>query len=217
MSEGPKVKICCISSIKEARLAIQNGASAIGLVGDMPSGPGVISEELIHEIAKSVQPLTETFLLTSEQTAEGIINHHRRTQTSTIQIVDSIISHEYAKIRKALPAVKLVQVVHVIDKSSVDEAVSVSKWVDAILLDTGNPNLKVKVLGGTGTVHDWTLSRQIREKANKPVWLAGGIKAKNVKQAIEAVQPYGVDLCGSVRTDDRLDEKKLIKFFEMLR
>ena len=52
----PHVKICCISSIEEAELAIKYGAIALGLVSEMPSGPGVISEDLIEEIASSVPP-----------------------------------------------------------------------------------------------------------------------------------------------------------------
>ena len=77
-AEYPHVKICCISSLDEADLAIKYGASVIGLVGKMPSGPGVIGDELIAEIAANVPNEIDTFLLTSETTAEDIINHHKK-------------------------------------------------------------------------------------------------------------------------------------------
>jgi len=208
----PKIKICCISSITEAITAIQFGASAIGLVGKMPSGPGVISDELIYEIARTVPPPIATFLLTSETSAEAIIKHHQRTQTNTIQIVDSLELGSYKLLRESLPAIKLVQVVHVIDEESIDKAIEVSDHVDAILLDSGNPALKVKVLGGTGLTHNWKLSRKIRDAVKVPVFLAGGLHAGNVKEAIAAVEPYGIDLCSGVRTNGLLDTGKLEKF-----
>lgn len=209
----PRVKICCISSIDEAGVAIRAGASALGLVGKMPSGPGVISDDEIYEIAQTVPPPIGTFLLTSETDSAEIIEHHKLVQTNTIQIVDKLIFGTYREIYNALPNVKIVQVIHVLDEKSIDEACELAEMVDAILLDSGNPNLAVKELGGTGRTHNWDLSRKIVEICGKPVFLAGGLRAENVRQAIETVQPFGLDLCSGVRTDGRLDERKLNEFF----
>ena len=211
-----KVKICCISSIEEARLAVAYGAAAIGLVGRMPSGPGIITDELIHAIAKTVPPPIQTFLLTSETTTDNIIEHHKKVNTTTIQIVDALSGREYHKIREAIPNVQLVQVIHVLDEVSIKEAIEISEFVDAILLDSGNPNLPTKVLGGTGKTHNWDLSKKIREKISLPIFLAGGINKDNIKKAIEHVQPYGIDLCSSVRTNGQLDESKLEALFNTL-
>jgi phosphoribosylanthranilate isomerase len=208
-----RVKICCIASEADAELAISMGASAIGLVGKMPSGPGPIPDEDIFRIARFVPPPIATFLLTCEQTSAGVIAHHGRTRTDTIQIVDELVGREYNRIREALPAVKLVQVVHVVDGASVEEACELSGQVDAILLDSGDPKLSVKVLGGTGRRHDWKFSRRIVETCRKPVFLAGGLNASNVREAIETVGPFGVDVCSGVRTDGRLDAAKLEQFF----
>lgn len=210
----PRIKICCISSIDEAELAIRYGASALGLVSAMPSGPGVIDEDLIAEIAARVPPPIATFLLTSKQDADSIIEQHRRLRTNTIQIVDRLERGSYANLRAALPGISLVQVVHVNGEESIEEAVAVSPHVDAILLDSGNQTLSVKELGGTGRTHDWTISRKIRDAARVPIFLAGGLKAENVADAIRAVRPFGLDLCSGVRTDGKLDEGKLARFFE---
>lgn len=211
-----KVKICCISSIEEARLAIAYGAAAIGLVGRMPSGPGIITDELIHSIAKTVLPPIDSFLLTSETTAEAIIEHHNKVNTTTIQIVDALSGREYHKIREAIPNVQLVQVIHVLDEKAVQEAIEISEWVDAILLDSGNPNLSTKVLGGTGKTHNWDLSKKIRENISIPTYLAGGINKDNIRKAIDHMQPFGIDLCSSVRTNGQLDESKLEELFKAL-
>ena len=211
-----KVKICCISSIEEAKLAIVHGAAAIGLVGRMPSGPGIITDELINSIAKTVIPPIDSFLLTSETTAEAIIEHHNKVNTTTIQMVDALSGREYHKIREAIPHVKLVQVIHVLDEKAVKEAIEIAEWVDAILLDSGNPNLSTKVLGGTGKTHNWDLSKKIRENISIPTYLAGGINKDNIRMAIDHVQPYGIDLCSSVRTNGQLDERKLEELFKAL-
>lgn len=208
-----RIKICCIGSEDEAKTAIEYGASAIGLVGKMPSGPGPISDDLIRQIAATIPPPISTFLLTSETTTDEIIKHHRRTNTNTIQLVDAVDNRCYSQLKSALPSVKIVQVVHIIDERSVEEAIEISEFVDAILLDSGNPNLKVKELGGTGRIHNWKLSRQIREKSRCPVFLAGGLNPENVRQAIDEVQPFAIDVCSGVRTNGYLDKKKLESFF----
>lgn len=215
-SRTPRVKICCISSVEEAWLAIRYGASALGLVSEMPSGPGVISESLIAAIAAIAPPAVATFLLTSKQDAASIIAQQRRCRVNTIQICDRLEEGSYDEMREAMPGISLVQVIHVRGEESVEEAMLVCDHVDAVLLDSGNQSLTVKELGGTGRAHDWTISRRIRERVDVPVFLAGGLKAENVRNAVEQVRPFGVDLCSGVRTNGMLDEEKLAAFFDQL-
>lgn len=252
----PQVKICCIASVAEARLAIGAGAQALGLVSAMPSGPGVIDEALIAEIAAQVaadaagraptvgaaaapaaavaaadralaaiaMPLAsgaavQTFLLTCQQRAAAIVAQHHRCRTTTLQLVDHVPFDELARLRDALPGVRLVQVVHVRGEASIDEADAVAPRVDAVLLDSGNPTAAVKQLGGTGRTHDWAISLRIREVVaahGRPLYLAGGLNAGNVAAAVAAVQPWGLDLCSSVRRDGRLDAARLAAFFAAL-
>ena len=213
----PRVKICCISSYEEAQIAIDCGASALGLVGKMPSGPGIIDDRLINQITRSVPPPIATFLLTSETDASSIIQHYQAVNTTTIQMVDSLTDNGYRKIKSQLPHVKLVQVIHVIDDNSIAEAIHVAKYVDAVLLDSGNPKLDVKELGGTGRTHNWELSKIIREKLEIPIFLAGGLSADNVERAIKTVKPFGLDLCSSVRTNNKLDKHKLRNLFHAVK
>ncbi|PKL83629.1 MAG: N-(5'-phosphoribosyl)anthranilate isomerase [Ignavibacteriae bacterium HGW-Ignavibacteriae-3] len=208
-----RVKICCISSHAEAKLAVKNGASAIGLVSEMPSGPGVIPEILIAEIADAMPPAISTFLLTSRQSVSEIIDQHKRCRTNTIQICDKLIGGSYLELKKAMPGIKIVQVVHVTDDESLREAEEISGFVDAILLDSGNQKLAVKELGGTGRTHDWSVSKKIVDSVKCPVFLAGGLNPQNVSDAIRQVKPYGVDICSGVRTDGKLDGNKLKLFF----
>jgi phosphoribosylanthranilate isomerase len=214
-----RIKICCIQSEAEARLAIAHGADALGLVGTMPSGPGPIDDELIARVAAAVPPPLATFLLTSETAAEAIIAHARRCRTNTLQLVDRVADEVYPRLREALPGIKLVQVIHVAGEESVREALAAAAHADALLLDSGRPHAAIKVLGGTGRVHDWALSRRIVEAARCPVFLAGGLRADNVGAAIATVRPFGVDVCTGVRraADYSLDPEKLEAFVAAVR
>ncbi|MGA9333299.1 MAG: phosphoribosylanthranilate isomerase [Rudaea sp.] len=209
----PRIKICCIRNRDEARLAIRHGASALGLVSAMPSGPGVIDDAAIAEIAASVPPPIATFLLTRLSDAEAIIDQQRRCGTNTLQLVDAVPMHTYAMLRRALPGIAIVQVIHVRDVESVRSACAIAPHVDAVLLDSGNPTLPIKELGGTGRTHDWALSRRFVRECGKPVYLAGGLSAENVGAALTMVQPFAVDLCSGLRTGEHLDETKLAAFF----
>lgn len=213
-----RVKICCISSPGEALLAVRHGADALGLVGPMPSGPGVIGLDEAARITRIVPPPVATFLLSSETGAAGLIAQARACRPTALQIVDAVDGPSvYAAVREACPGIRLVQVVHVTGPESVTEAQGLSAHVDALLLDSGNPNLVVKELGGTGRVHDWSTSATIVRAVGVPVFLAGGLNPDNAARAIGEVQPYGLDLCTGVRTDGALDESKLAAFMRAVR
>jgi phosphoribosylanthranilate isomerase len=211
-----RVKICCIASVEEAVMAVRYGASAVGLVSAMPSGPGPIGEDEIAAITPHVPPGVATFLLTCKDEPREIIEQQRRTGANTIQLCDRMRHADYAALRKAIPGVKIVQVIHVTGPESIEEAIRVAPHVDALLLDSGNQNLAVKELGGTGRVHDWSLSHMIVRSVPRPVYLAGGLKPENVGEAIARVRPFGLDVCSGLRTDGRLDETKVAAFFAAL-
>jgi phosphoribosylanthranilate isomerase len=213
----PRVKICCIASVEEAALAVECGASALGLVSHMPSGPGVISDDQIAKIAATVPPAIGTFLLTSRQCVTDIIEQQRFCRTNTIQICDHLTAGTHRDLKDALPGISVVQVIHVTGPESVEEATRVASDVDAILLDSGNQKLEVKELGGTGKIHDWTLSRAIRERISISLFLAGGLTPENVGRAIDEVGPFALDVCSGVRTDGKLDAAKLKRFFSAVR
>ncbi len=211
-----KIKICCIQNLTEANLAIRMGATAIGLVGPMPSGPGVIARDEIPKIAKAIPGYIDRFLLSSARSIEQLVNDAKHSACNVLQIVD-YFEGDYQALKAQLPDVKIVQVIHVEDETAIRQAKSLEGKVDMLLLDSGKPSSAVKELGGTGRAHDWTISRKIVESVDLPVYLAGGLNAENVRLAVEQVNPYGVDLCSSVRTMDQLDFVKLNAFMDSLK
>ncbi len=216
MTTPLRVKICCIKSVEEAHLAIKSGASDLGFVSHMPSGPGILPEEAIANILKEIPQTMGTFLLTSKTIASDIIAQHKRMPTSTIQLVDRLAEGEYSLLNAALPNTEIVQVIHVQDLDAIQSAKRLSSFVNTILLDSGRPNATVRELGGTGKVHNWEISKKICENSSIPVFLAGGLNSNNIMNAIETVRPNGVDLCSGVRTNDRMDQVKLQAFFDAL-
>ncbi len=210
----PRLKVCCIADIEEAELAINRGANAVGLVSEMPSGPGVISDDCIEEIAAKIPSGISTFLLTSSRDVQAIVDQQRRGGVNTVQLCDGLPPEEVLELRRLMPGISIVQVIHVVGNEALDQAKMAARAAHALLLDSGDPSKAVKELGGTGRIHDWAVSRKIRDEVEVPVWLAGGLTPDNVREAVRQVQPFGVDVCSGLRTNGRLDEEKLIRFVQ---
>ncbi len=220
-------KVCCIQSIAEADAAIDAGAVALGLVGAMPNGPGQLDDDQITAIAAHIHQRTGganwATLLTSRTTAADIIAHVDKTGVNTVQIVDwptPDLEPVHRAIRAARPDLRVFQVIHVENETAIAQAQRAAASADVLLLDSGAPSATTRTLGGTGLVHDWSISKKIIESCGKPVFLAGGLTPDNVKDAVGAVQPYGVDICSGIRDKDRqyaLNLDKLKAFADALR
>ena len=212
-----QVKICCIRSPDEAQLALSFGAAALGLVSEMPSGPGELPVETIRDIVDSVPNAVGTFLLTAVTDPDRLIEKARLCRVNTLQLWDPLAVTDYARLRADLPGVSIVQAIHVVDRSAVEEAIEAARQADALVLDSANPEVPYRWESQSGQTHDWEISREIVETVDCPVLLAGGLSAANVDYAVREVRPYGVDVCTGVRTDDVLDRRKVTSFFEALR
>jgi len=212
-----RIKVCCISSAEEAALAVALGADALGLVAEMPSGPGVIADADVARIARGVPPPISRFLLSARRSGADLAAHALACGVDTLQVVAHVEADAHAQIAAAAPPVRRVQVVHVTGAASIEVALAYAPHVHALLLDSGRPDAAVPELGGTGRTHDWAHSAEIVRRSPVPVFLAGGLGPANVGDAIAAVRPYGVDLCSGVRTAGRLDGEKLAAFVAAVR
>ncbi len=210
-----RIKVCCIASVEEARLAIAAGADALGLVSAMPTGPGPIAEPLIAAIAATVPPPVDPILLTAEDRADSIADQAHRLGVRTVQLVRHVDSSEHVRLRGLDPALRIVQVIHVEDARALDQIALYAETAAAFLLDSGRPS--AAELGGTGRTHDWSVSAEFVRRSPRPVFLAGGLTAENAAQAVREVRPYGLDLCSSLRTGGALDPALLAAFFEVVR
>ncbi len=211
-AERIRLKVCCVASEDEASTAVRYGADAIGLVGDPLRGPGSIPDELIAQIALAVPPSVATFLITRETSVEALVDHARRTATSALQLAGWVESSVHRTLRAELLGVKLVQVLHVEDDHVLDQAQMAAASVDALLLHSGRADDGRQEPGDADRTYEWKLSRQLVDQSPVPVFLAGGLNADNVGEAIARVRPFGVDVCRGVRTFDDLNAGKLRAF-----
>jgi phosphoribosylanthranilate isomerase len=212
-----RIKVCCIASANEARMAVNAGVDALGFVCAKPASPRTIAEATVAEITSLAPPTVATFLLTSEVTADAIAAHVRRTHPTTVQILSHIDPAESARLAELEPHIRRVQVIHVENSAALEMISAYGAYVHAFLLDSGRPNAATPELGGTGRQHDWATSAAFVQASPLPVFLAGGLSPANVAAAIQLVKPYGVDLCSGVRTDGRLDAGKLTAFVASVR
>jgi len=210
-----RIKICCIANSEEASIATSLGADAIGLVSEMPSGPGVISELQIKQIIEKTPPFVIPVLLTSKINALEICDQVNYCRPRAVQLCEPLNESDLKQLAKLLPGISLIRVIHVTGQESIKEAKTYASYVNAFLLDTGNRSGPKKQLGGTGETHDWSISAEIVKSVDVPVILAGGLNPQNVKQAIEYIKPYAVDVCSGVRTNDQLDPEKLSEFISV--
>lgn len=208
-----RVKICCIASVDEARMAAEAGAELLGLVGPMPSGPGVLTLGEAGRIAAHAPPAARPILLTASDTAAGIVADAARAGVSAVQVVRHIAVGEARDL--AARGLDYVQVVHVEGRGCLDLIDMYAGHCGAFLLDSGRPS--AAELGGTGRVHDWSVSAEFCRRSPRPVFLAGGLTPGNVAAAIARVRPAGVDICSGLRRNGALDPGLLAAYMAAIR
>jgi phosphoribosylanthranilate isomerase len=211
-----RVKICGITNLEDAKIAITYGADALGfLVGIRHRAEDAITPEDARRIIINLAPFTSTVLVTHLLKADEIKSLFQQVCATTIQLQDEIPLEEIKVLRKELPNVRLIKAVHVTGPEAVQKALSYEGSVDAITLDS--IKREEDRIGGTGLIHDWRISRQVRDSCKLPIILAGGLTPSNVEEAIRTVRPYAVDVNSGVEDPkDRLSGKKnpeLVRLF----
>ena len=207
-----KVKICANKSIEDASMSIDAGADIIGiLVGQVHTSNDFVDKETAKEIADFAKEKCDISLVTHLTDADEIIELSKYIGNNVIQLHSDIVEDEVEKIVKELPDVKLVRLIHISSEGEICSDYKSMKYADYYLLDSFN--LNTNQVGGTGLTHDWNKSRELIEKLDKPTFLAGGLNPDNVKQAIEIVRPYGVDVnSGCKNSEGRKDREKVREF-----
>lgn len=207
-----KTKICGINSLRNAQIALECGADALGfLVGITHLAEDKITAENAKRIIQTLPSSVYSVAVTHLRDSRKIIELCRYLGVNALQIHDYISPEEVAFCRKELPDVRILKAVHVIDGQP-DKALAAAKSFedvcDAILLDSRT----AERLGGTGKTHDWSISRMIVEQVSVPVILAGGLTPSNVADAVKTVRPFGVDVNSGVEIDGDKDRQKVLDF-----
>ena len=206
-----KCKICGTGSFADLKCAVDARVDAIGfLMGITHKTQDAVTPEEAAAMIKTLPPFIEPVAVTHLQDADSIIDIVQRSRCTTLQIQNTISLEDVAMIRDALPYIRVIKAVHVMDASAIKTAQEVTVYADAIILDTRTTDR----LGGTGLTHDWSISAKIVQASNIPVILAGGLTPENVATAIHQVQPYAVDVHTGVKRNNVRDAEKTKAFVE---
>lgn len=196
-----RVQVAGVSSLEEATFLVDHGVDALGFTLRLPSGVhDGLTEDLARRLIAALPPFVARVLITYIDNPGEAIDLCRFLGVDVLQLHGPFPEREIDRIRVALPHLKVLRAVHVVDATAIDEAQRVARRVDALILDTYDPQTGRH--GATGKVHDWQLSRQIVASVARPVILAGGLTAENVRQAIATVRPWAVDVHTGVEDAD---------------
>ena len=225
-----RTKICGIRSPEEIELADLYGADAVGFITDVPvESPRKLDSDTAAYLVSEVPRSLSSVLVIMPENSVSALELIEKIRPDIVQIHSMLplLELEIIKEKTDIPIIKTLSVPaqeeasgkktentalisDLLEKVSLLEEADV---VDSILLDTGKSGKP----GGTGCVHDWTLSRRISEETRLPLILAGGLKPENVQEAIRAVSPYAVDTASGVETCGKKDALKIKSFIEEVR
>jgi phosphoribosylanthranilate isomerase len=204
-----RVKICGLTREEDLAVAIDTGADAVGFLVGVPSSPRNLTLEKAETLLGQVPVFVDSVVVTAPKSIDRLVKFCERLKPSAIQIHGKE-QLDFSKIRDKIKHSQLIKTVYVTEDALNERVVENLKTFDAVLLDS----FSKEQYGGTGKIHDWTLSRQIKEAvAPVPVVLAGGLKPENVKEAVLAVEPYAVDVASGVETSPGVKDHIKIRAF----
>lgn len=211
------IQIYSIQTVEEALQCVQAGAEAIGVaVATGADLPAEVPEATCAEIFAALEGRAQRVLLVVTPTEEETVEYVRRLQPDILQLCGNRLPATpelAAQCRAVRPGLRVLQAVGVDGPGAIDRAKYFAGFCDMLILDSIAPG--IAGIGAAGRTHDWSIDAEIVRSVPCPVVLAGGLDAENVKAAIEAVHPWGVD--SFTRTSDRLPDGGSRKNIEKVR
>lgn len=211
------IQIYSIQTVEEALQCVQAGAEAIGVaVATGANLPAEVPEATCAEIFAALEGRAQRVLLVVTQTEEETVEYVCRLQPDILQLCGNRLPATpelAAQCRAVRPGLRVLQAVGVDGPGAIDRAKYFAGFCDMLILDSIAPG--IAGIGAAGRTHDWSIDAEIVRSVPCPVVLAGGLDAENVKAAIEAVRPWGVD--SFTRTSDRLPNGGSRKNIEKVR
>jgi phosphoribosylanthranilate isomerase len=202
-----RVKICGIMNELDLNCAIAGGADAVGFIVEVEGSRHRISAEVARELIKRVPVFTKSVAVIAPDSPEEAVLLAQKTGADLIQVHGTLEPLEIKELKKRVHQSVIAAVPQGV------EAHLMAAAADAVLLDT----FKDGKLGGTGAVHDWSVSAAIARDLCIPVILAGGLNPSNVGEAIRTVKPYAVDVSSGVEIAGRKDQEKVKSFVREVR
>lgn len=208
------VQVAGIRDVHEAELLVESGVQYIGLPLRLVHRPDHLS---VDDAVKAVAELSDRahfFLQTYLESADDILDLIQKLNVNIVQLHGELTFDELQRLRANAPDMEIIKSLVVRGdnlKELLEEMAHTSPVVNAFITDTYDPT--TGAIGRTGRAHDWTVSRKIVAYSSLPVILAGGLTADNVREAIEAVDPAGVDVHTGIEGPDGRKSRELTERF----
>jgi phosphoribosylanthranilate isomerase len=202
-----KVKICGVTSPADAKICVEMEADFLGNIVNITSSPRSITPLRSRQIISALPSHVKGVVVMVPETIKDVLDVAELVNPGYVQLHGYESIEFIERLREELSA-QVIKVIHVRGEKSLNEAIDFSKVCDALLLDTPS-----KSLGGSGERHDWTVSTQIVNGVKCPVFLAGGLNPENVKDAVDRVAPYCVDVSSGVEKSPGVKDPDKVKGF----
>ena len=194
-----KVKICGMTNLKDVKVAVDGGVDAVGFIFYKKS-PRSVTMQAVRKIVLELPPFVDSVGVFVNETAEQINKIADSCNLDRIQLHGNESPTFCKKIRR-----RVIKAIRVKDIQSLKKLSDYP--VSSFLLDTFSEDQ----YGGTGRVFDWNLAYPAKKYG--PIILAGGLTPNNVRQAIQRIQPYGVDVCSGVESQPGIKDHKKMQTF----
>ena len=194
-----KVKICGMTNLKDVKVAVDGGVDAVGFIFYKKS-PRSVTMQAVRKIVLELPPFVDSVGVFVNETAEQINKIADRCNLDRVQLHGNESPTFCKKIRR-----RVIKAIRVKDIQSLKKLSDYP--VSSFLLDTFSEDQ----YGGTGRVFDWNLAYPAKKYG--PIILAGGLTPNNVRQAIQRIQPYGVDVCSGVESQPGIKDHKKMQIF----
>ena len=194
-----KVKICGMTNLNDVKVAVDGGVDAVGFIFYKKS-PRSVTIKTVKEIVIELPPFVDAVGVFVDETAEQINKIADRCNLDRVQLHGNESPAFCKKIRR-----RVIKAIRVKDIQSLKKLSDYP--VSSFLLDTFSEDQ----YGGTGRVFDWNLAYPAKKYG--PIILAGGLTPNNVRQAIQRIQPYGVDVCSGVESQPGIKDHKKMQTF----
>lgn len=195
MLERGMIQVAGVIDQAEARLLIDSGVAYLGFPLRLPVNKEDLSEAEAAALIRRLPSSVHAILITYLDRADEVIAFCRELGVHMVQLHGPIAPEELAKLKREWPELIIIKSL-VVRGDNLDELkrtiAATAKFVDAYITDSFDPETGAE--GATGKVHDWKIDRALVALSPRPVILAGGLNADNVREAIRQVCPFGVDV-----------------------
>jgi phosphoribosylanthranilate isomerase len=210
------IKICGNTNLEDALLAAESGADALGFV--FAPSPRQVNRETVQEITRQLPPGLETIGVFVDATFDEIAATVTACNLTGVQLHRSSDPKLPSRLRDQFPSLKILSVMHYKGPDFAQQLATSQQngVVDGVLVDSSS----AKAVGGTGTSFNWAEARRAFLAAAPQVRLiaAGGLSPENVQDAIETLEPWGVDVVSGVeRTPGKKDPARVREFIQSAR